>query len=219
MSSTIDIPKFSSENAFKNIKKIKAIIGEDSFVIKNSKTWYLIDEIEEQNFKLYLQKEVASILHTRNFTDTTQKLIDMGIFTKEHYFSIRDGNDRKGNPIIRELWTTKGVDFLKELFVITREEEVFFIAHYYFIEESLGENEMFEEIAGRYTIRFPEENPKRASIVKNYLIGSWGSFKSKDKEEFDKYTIIMEEIKEEIENKEFDQEQIIKKVNFKDMII
>ena len=177
--------------------EIKAKIKNDLLLMKSSKSWYLLDKSENQEIALYSRKEMAAILHTSIFVEITEKLISAAIFRKEHYFCLKDENSYK------EFWTESGLAFLKNILVISKQEEDDYIAHHYFVEDSLGIDQMVSAIALRYNEIFLEEDEetKKESTVRNFITGSWGSFQLKNKEDFDKYLTILYGLRRDIEQK------------------
>jgi len=179
------------------LEKIEASLRlrNDLFLIQQQKKWYLVEEEVNVTTRLYSKKEVSTILKTSKFTELTESLANMGIFSFIHYFCFK--NQKKKN--LDEFWTDAGIEILKDLLIISKEEEEEYIAHYYFVSETIGEKEMFAVITEEYNKQYTDDI-REAISVENYMSSSWGSFSSKNKDSFDRFFTILKSIKEDIEN-------------------
>lgn len=164
---------------------------EDYLIQRVGGTWQLF--VEEHEIILYNAKEVGSILKTRRFLEETKRLIELGTFNETHYFK---SNIKKN----RMFWTGRGLSILKNIFLITGEEEKVFSSYFHFVSDCMSELCMIKEVEKRYNIRNPEER-KSNSLIRAYLLHGWASFEKKDKKSFAEYVSILKDIKDDIEKK------------------
>jgi len=195
---TIIIP----DSQAKTIKK--ALEYQEDSIRKVNGSWQFV--AEQCEIDLFSEKEVCLLLRSKKFLEETERLVKEGVFNETHFFRSKL---KKG----RMFWTQKGVDILKDTFIITKDEEKIFSSLFHFIADCIGEIMMLKEVEKRYNIENPKKQ-KTTSVVRGYLLLGWTDFEKKDKQDFGKYVDVLSAIKDDIENKNIDENDVPKEKKY-----
>ena len=172
---------------------------EDCFEIsRKDESWFLVSDFKSE--RLYTKKEVARLVKNGNFLEKSIELREEGIFDASYFIDNNFVRNKSAAPLKnkRELWTQKGVDYLKKIYLLDKKDTEKMTELYFFVSDAIGENQLAKLLTLKHNNKFPE-NPWTETATKAFFSTQWGDLTAKTKNKFLQCTNYLQEIKRDIE--------------------
>lgn len=173
-------------------------MGDCLEISRKDESWFLVSDFKSE--RLYTKKEVARLVKNGNFLEKSIELKKEGIFDASYFIDNNFVRNKSAAPLKnkRELWTQKGVDYLKKIYLLGKKDTEKMTELYFFVSDAIGENQLSKLLTIKHNNKFPE-NPWSETATKAFFSTQWGDLTVKTKRKFLQCTDYLQEIKRDIE--------------------